>query len=174
MANENAEVDCVPFFDSEKKQIKFEFWYILIVFFIATTTIILIKLTPLPIDQNTKVLMYAALGALLGGWVYCAKWFYRVTAKGKMDQHPFKWQKHKFYWRILAPFLAGLVSFSIYLLATANLTPIVSIDPNSGRGAFGFCFVFGYFSDLTLSRLAVWAESTLLPKKDSSQGSGSG
>ncbi|HCN8739334.1 TPA: hypothetical protein N6597_003587, partial [Escherichia coli] len=99
-----------------------------------------------------------------GGWVYNAKWFYRVTARGKNNQYNFPWESHKFYWRIFIPFLAALVAFCSYTL----LSPDTFVSSIKGHGktkiAFSICFILGYFSDLVLSRLASWAEK-LLPKK---------
>lgn len=155
--------DVVPCFDNVRKQIKFESRYTVCVAASAIVVVILVQLIgihiPSLIDQNTKVLTIAVAGGLLGGWVYCTKWFLRVVSGGKTTgADDLKWEKRKFYWRIFAPHLAGLVAFSMYLLAT-SLIPIGTIDPRSGRAAFAFCFIFGYFSDLTLSGLAGWAES---------------
>lgn len=157
--------DCVPFFVTDKAQIKFEFFYLVALFLCATSIVIVIQLFGeyWGLRHSDKVSLLAIFGGFLGGWVYDAKWFYRVTARGKSDQYGFPWQPHKFYWRILTPFLAALVAFSTFSLAVSEVIPIVMKSGRSGRAAFSFCFVLGYFSDLVLSRLAVWAEK-ILPK----------
>jgi hypothetical protein len=114
-------------------------------------------------EYRNKVFVFALLGGFLGGWVYDTKWFYRVTARGKDDQHKYKWQCHKFYWRVLTPFLSSLVAFVTYVLVASGVFPIVIKGSGAASAAFSICFLFGYFSDLVLSRLAAWAEE-LLPK----------
>lgn len=164
--------DCVPFFDSDKSQIKFEFWY-LVTLFIATC----VAITTIQIFGNRaglshadKLAFFAVLGGFLGGWVYDAKWFYRVTARGKNNQYGFPWQPHKFYWRILTPFLSGIVAFATFLLGTADFLPIAIKNKESARAAFAICFLLGYFSDLVLSRLAAWAEKIIPKAQNDKQG----
>ncbi|MDX2442035.1 MAG: hypothetical protein QNK40_15990, partial [Desulfobacterales bacterium] len=85
-------------------------------------------------------------------------------ARGKNDQYGFPWQPHKFYWRILTPFLSGIVALSTYLLIQADFFPLEVKNKESAKLAFSLCFILGYFSDLVLSRLAAWAES-VIPNK---------
>lgn len=157
--------DCVPFFESDKSQIAFEFWYLVALFSLACGTIIVIQLfgSYAGLRHPDKLALLATLGGFLGGWVYDAKWFYRVTARGKNNQYGFPWQPHKFYWRILTPFLSGIVALATFLLATADFFPITIKNKESARAAFAICFLLGYFSDLVLSRLAAWAEE-IIPK----------
>jgi len=63
----------------------------------------------------------------------------------------------------MTPFLASLVAFSTYLLASADFLPFSLKEKESARTAFAICFLLGYFSDLVLSRLAAWAEK-IVPK----------
>jgi|TARA_Y100000296_G_C5105222_1_gene222184 hypothetical protein len=63
----------------------------------------------------------------------------------------------------MTPFLASLVAFSTYLLASADFFPFSLKEKESARTAFAICFLLGYFSDLVLSRLAAWAEK-IVPK----------
>jgi len=157
--------DCVPFFKSDKSQIVFEFGYLCALFFLACATTIFIQLlgSSAGLLHSDKLALFAALGGFLGGWVYDAKWFYRVTARGKNNQHGFPWQPHKFYWRILTPFLSSIVALATFLLGTADFLPIAIKNKESARAAFAICFLLGYFSDLVLSRLASWAEK-IIPK----------
>lgn len=157
--------DCVPFFENDKSQIIFEFFYLIVLFILACAFTIFIQkeYSSIGFSYSEKTLILAIMGGFFGGWVYDAKWFYRVTARGKNNQYNFLWQPHKFYWRILTPHLAALVAFSTYLLASSDLLPIQIKGASSGKVAFGSSFVLGYFSDLVLSRLAAWAE-TIIPK----------
>lgn len=157
--------DCVPFFKSDKSQIKFEFWYLVTLFTIVCSATLSIQLLgpSTGLIHADKLALFAVFGGFLGGWVYDAKWFYRVTARGKNDQYGFPWQPHKFYWRILTPFLSGIVAFATFLLVTSDFLPIVIKNKESARAAFSICFLLGYFSDLVLSRLAAWAEK-VIPK----------
>ena len=56
----------VPFFESEQKQIKFEFYYLFIVFFICITFLILIhfKISIFDFKGQSKLLVYSAIGGL--------------------------------------------------------------------------------------------------------------
>lgn len=157
--------DCVPFFCDDKVQIKFEFWYLVIIFIAASSAMLYLQILKKStgISHLDKISLFSILGGFFGGWVYDAKWFYRVTARGKNNQYDFPWQPHKFYWRVLTPFLSGIVAFATFLLATSDFLPITIKNKESARAAFAICFLFGYFSDLVLSRLAAWAEK-ILPK----------
>ncbi len=155
--------ECVPFFSSDQNQIRFEFWYLVVLFTLASAVMIFLQFcgNVIGLRHADKLLIFAVFGGFFGGWVYDAKWFYRVTARGKNNQYNFPWQPHKFYWRVLTPFLAGVVAFATFLLATSDFLPIVIKSKNSARSAFAICFLLGYFSDLVLSRLAAWAEKVI-------------
>lgn len=157
--------DCVPFFKEDKNQIIFEFFYLIVIFAIAILLLLSIQLygEEIGINHNNKLMIFSVLGGFLGGWIYDAKWFYRVTARGKNNQYDFPWQPHKFYWRILTPFLSALVAFNTYLLACSDFIPIIIKNKDTAKTAFSLCFLLGYFSDLVLSRLAGWAEK-IVPK----------
>jgi len=157
--------ECVPFFTCDKAQIKFEFYYLIILFVLSSSSVLLLQLFSLNIGINhaDKIALFSLLGGFIGGWVYDTKWFYRVTARGKNDQYNFPWQPHKFYWRILTPFLSAVVAFCTYLLVVSDFLPIQLPSKDSGKLAFSLSFLLGYFSDLVLSRLAAWAEK-VVPK----------
>jgi len=160
--------NCVPFFTSDKAQIRFEFWYLVGLFVSACLATLFIQLCGegFGLKHADKLALFAILGGFFGGWVYDTKWFYRVTARGKNDQYGFPWQPHKFYWRVLTPFLSGIVAFATFLLGTADFLPIAIKNKESAHAAFAICFLLGYFSDLVLSRLAAWAEK-IIPKATS-------
>ncbi|WP_083444834.1 hypothetical protein [Herbaspirillum rhizosphaerae] len=157
--------DCVPFFSTDEAQIKFEFWYLVAIFLLSVGAMLFLQFGNnwLGIRHDDKLVVFAYLGGFLGGWVYDTKWFYRVTARGKNNQYPFRWQPHKFYWRVLTPFLSGLVALATFFLATSDFLPISIKHKDSARAAFATSFLLGYFSDLVLSRLAAWAEK-IIPK----------
>jgi hypothetical protein len=152
--------DCVPFFKKDKSQITFEFFYLVVIFIAACMSVFIlqIKSIELGLTHDNKLALFTLLGGFLGGWVYDAKWFYRVTARGRHDQYGFSWQPHKFYWRVMTPFLSALVAFSTYMLLDSGLFPVELKNKDSAKVAISVCFVLGYFSDLVLSRLAKWAE----------------
>ena len=168
MASENSILEgrgCVPFFKKDQSQIVFEFFYLVFLFFIVCSGVLAIQLygAKYGLQHQDKLILFALAGGFLGGWVYDTKWFYRVTARGKNDQYKFPWQPHKFYWRVFTPFLSSLVALATFMLASSDFLPIAIKSKESAKAAFAICFLFGYFSDLLLSRLASWAEK-IIPK----------
>ena len=157
------ENEIVPFFETNENQIKFEFFYLIVLFFIGCIFTSISQFSSF--SYANKVSLLSILGGFWGGWVYNTKWFYRVTAKGKNNQYNFLWEPHKFYWRIFIPFLAALVAFCSYTIISPNSLILSIKGHGKAKIAFSFCFVLGYFSDSVLNRLAYWAES-LLPKKN--------
>jgi hypothetical protein len=155
--------EVVPYFKTDCGQIKFEFFYLISLFVLGCVLAFLFQFQ-VELNPSDKISVFSMLGGFFGGWVYNAKWFYRVTARGKNNQYNFLWESHKFYWRIFIPFLAALVAFCSYTIISPDT--LVSAIKGHGKAkiAFSICFVLGYFSDLVLSRLASWAEK-LLPKK---------
>lgn len=156
---------CVPFFENDKSQIAFEFAYLVLLLITTCMGLFVLQIygKNFGLEHHDKLILFALGGGFLGGWVYDTKWFYRVTARGKNDQYKFPWQPHKFYWRIFTPFLASLVALATFLLASSDFLPIAIKSKESAKSAFAICFLFGYFSDLLLSRLAAWAEK-IIPK----------
>ena len=163
MENNNIDNELVPFFKSRSQQIKFEFFYLIITFLLSVITIFLIhfKIGIFEVENNSKLLFYALIGGFLGGWTLDAKWFYRTTARGKHNQYKSIWESHKFYWRILIPFLSALIAFIIFILISTDSLPFVIKNKDSGRVAFGFSFLFGYFSDIVMSKFSKWLEATM-------------
>ena len=150
--------DLVPYFKSNRSQIIFEFFYIVVLFLISVTLVILIHLDVFYLDARTKYLAFAAIGGFMGGWTFDAKWFYMVTAKGKDNEKKWNWEYHKFYWRILTPFVAGLLSFALFLLGHSGVVQIRLGYSNSCAAAFSFCYVMGDFSDIVMSKLSKIAQ----------------
>lgn len=146
--------DLVPYFRSNKGQIIFEFIYLIFLLTICVALAIGLHLHILDVPDRTKLLSMAALGGVLGGWTFDAKWFYMVTAKGKDNEKKWSWEYHKFYWRILTPFVSGILSFALYLLGNSGVVKISIGDGESSSAAFSFCFIMGYFSDNLMSKLS--------------------
>lgn len=160
---EPSDDDCVPFFSSDKSQIIFEFCYLVVTLLMvlsATTAVRFYSLNGC-LDHASATVTYAGLGGFFGGWTYDAKWFYRVTARGRDNQYAQTWQRHKFYWRVLIPFVAGAIAFAIFMLISSGNFIVTISDITSGRTAFGLSFFLGYFSDLVLSRIAKWTEQAV-------------
>ena len=155
--------DLVPYFKNHKNQIVFEFFYLVALLLGASYFLFWIQFNPHFMEYKNKVFVFAILGGFFGGWVYDAKWFYRVTARGRSDQCNYLWQPHKFYWRVLTPFLSCIVAFVTYLLIASGMFQLELKNATAASTAFSMCFILGYFSDLVLSRLAAWAEK-VLPK----------
>lgn len=155
----------VPFFERIEVQLKFEFFYLIIVLIIAIISLFFIRQDIfLKFSQESKWYLYAGLGGLLGGWAYDVKWFYRVTGRGKDNQYPWKYEQNKFYWRFFVPFLSAVTGFSFFTLIISGMFPLITIKKISGATAYSFSFVTGYFSDIVYSKLANWFENTLGPK----------
>jgi hypothetical protein len=146
----------VPYFKTNKSQIIFEFFYLVCLFLVAVFFTFLVHVNFFDIDSNTKRYLLAALGAFLGAWTFDAKWFYMVTAKGRDNEKRWTWEYHKFYWRILTPFVGGILSFSLFLLGNSGVIQI-KLGPGattSSAAGFSFCFVMGYFSDVVMTKLS--------------------
>lgn len=134
--------ECVPFFSGKDCQIKFEFFYLVLLFAMivicVSATGVSASLGWLGVSKASSI--YSALGGLLGGWAYDAKWFYRVTARGKHNQYKQTWQQHKFYWRILIPFVAGSIAFAVYALFSSGLFLVRVDHANTAQLGSGLAF----------------------------------
>jgi hypothetical protein len=151
----------VTFIKNTKTQIVFEFCYLIATMILASACLWSIHIGYVTVNSPTRWYLYSLIGGFLGGWAFDAKWFYRVTARGKDTQYPWKWEANKIYWRILIPFISAIVAFSIYLAGISKIIPIVSINIGSGADAFAFSFVMGYFSDTVIGKLAGVSHSLL-------------
>ncbi len=149
----------ISFFKKEQTQIYFEFTYLVLALLSSCTLMLLIYFGILPLLSPQKCYLYSALGGFLGGWTYDAKWFFRVTARGKSGKSPWLWDPNKIYWRLLTPFISSVVGFAVYLSALTDVVPVLSITPLSGKSAFTFSYIAGYFSDIAIGKLADTADS---------------
>jgi len=76
------------------------------------------------------------------------KWMYHSVAKGT-------WNQDRRLWRIFTPLLSAGVGFTIVLLSASRVLPFFGADTvGTNRGALAVGILVGYFSDLTLSRMA--------------------
>lgn len=146
-------------FKDPVNQVYFEFIYLVALLAIASVLLLLLyNGSPLFNWADNKSYFYSIIAAFLGGWTYDAKWFYLSTSMGKSNEfEAFKWSPNKFYWRMLIPFISAILGFSFYILVKANLIPFMTLG-NSNIQAFGFSFAFGYFSEVTVEKIASWVK----------------
>lgn len=157
------------FFKDDKSQIKFEFTYLLVLLAMCSLALFVLYIIPIEyFNTSSKKYLYSIIGAFMGGWAYDAKWFYRVTAKGKDNQYKTGWEPNKFYWRILTPFLSSIVGFAFYIIVISRIIPFIVINSNSNTTALGFSFIFGYFSDMAIGKMSDWVCKILGNKEEPS------
>lgn len=139
-----------------RKAIRVEFIYVLIITLLAPVSIAITSFgwprAWLHLDMPTWVHVqhysYAWLGGLFGGSLFTMKWLYHSVAKGS-------WHQDRRLWRIFTPLLSAGVGFTIVLLSATRVLPLFGADTvGTNGGALGVGVLVGYFSDLTLSRLA--------------------
>jgi hypothetical protein len=90
---------------------------------------------------------------LLGGTVFCLKWWYHSIAKGI-------WNLDRRAWRIAVPWQGALVAVFVHVLFKSDLLGFLNptaLDKIHNILAFGF--IVGYFSDSAIAKLAEIAES---------------
>ena len=137
-----------------KLQVWLEFYILLFYLMAALTVLGIIKFNCLiSVNDSDKAFIYAFIGGFLGGWSFVVKWFVRVSAKGRNDQYDYKWGSHKFFWRVLTPMYSSIVAFALYVMAISDFLPIINLESNSGKAAFGFAFLTGYFVDHLIGML---------------------
>ncbi|TAJ13097.1 hypothetical protein DMA11_10555 [Marinilabiliaceae bacterium JC017] len=168
-------------FGCEKKQTYFEFGYLSVLFVITILLLFSIYCNWIKLPSHfNKHFAYSAIGAFLGGWCFDVKWFYRAVAYSKeikrynidkTDKNSeekggiFKWEFNRFYWRLLTPFASLVVGFGTFCIVTSGLIPFIEVNCTSGKSAFGFSFIFGYFSDLAIGKMADWGNQLLKKQK---------
>ena len=122
------------------------------------------------LNKNTVRYTYAFLGALLGGWTYDVKWFYKSVANAGLgmdcscgryaretnEEHK-KWTPKRFYWRIFTPFVSAVFGFAVYsLIMSGIIFPQIRNSEMDSLAHFGVPYIIGLFADLIYSRLATW------------------
>ena len=56
--------DCVPYFDTDKGQIIFEFWYLVVLLLVAAAMMISVQFNILGMEYKNKVFVYALSGGV--------------------------------------------------------------------------------------------------------------
>lgn len=93
-------------------------------------------------------LVHAALGGLLGGTIFSAKWLIHVVAKGL-------WNIDRRFWRLLTPYLSASLSLCFVAMMASGLVVVVNEDSmQSVWVCFGLGFLIGYFSDNATAKLS--------------------
>jgi hypothetical protein len=92
--------------------------------------------------------LYAWLGGMLGGTLFCMKWLYHSVAKEI-------WNQDRRLWRLFTPHLSAGLSFAFIALAASDLIPIIDVRRiSSPTASLGMAFLVGYFSDNATAALA--------------------
>jgi hypothetical protein len=97
----------------------------------------------------------AWLAGLLGGTVFTTKWLYHSVAHGF-------WHEDRLLWRLFTPHLSAAFAFGLFALVTSGLIDLIDAPAvRSPAATVGIAFLFGYFSDFTVARLAKTARQLL-------------
>jgi hypothetical protein len=98
---------------------------------------------------------FAWSAGLLGGAVFTTKWLYHSVAHGF-------WHQDRLLWRLVTPHLSAAFAFGLVTLATSGLLDFLDAEAlKTAPAMVGFAFLLGYFSDLTVARLAKTARQML-------------
>lgn len=112
--------------------------------------------------QNCRpflVYLAALVTGILGGCSYGIKWMYHSVAKQI-------WHEDRRLWRLLTPFLSGVVSLFMVLLMSSGLLQIFDKEfMQRPIAIIAFSFIAGYFSDKALAKMAELAD-TLFGRTD--------
>jgi hypothetical protein len=139
-----------------QRAIRLEVAYVLFLSFFAPVLMAIIDFgwprAWLNLDMATWVraqhYSFAWLGGLLGGSLFTMKWMYHSVAKGT-------WNQDRRLWRIFTPLLSAGVGFTVVVLSAARVLPVFGEDVvSTNPGALAVGILVGYFSDLTMSRIA--------------------
>ena len=138
---------------------RFESWYILMVLLFALGGLVAVGvggvdrlLIYLGMDKSllavARQYQWLALGGLLGGVVYSAKWLYHAVAKGL-------WHEDRKIWRYLSPWISVGTTVGVGALLVAGFlkVPVDATTTPSGSMHLGLGFLIGYFSDMFLAKM---------------------
>lgn len=104
------------------------------------------------LDRQLLKWIAVALSGLLGGVAFDLKWLYHSVARGL-------WSQDRCLWRIIVPFISGIVSVFLAFMIVSGIIPFIKGDSfNSLYFSLGFGFLFGYFSDSVLAALKKFAD----------------
>lgn len=157
-------------FKSDHGQQWFEFSYLVLVLIVCVISVIVVSCDYFSMLPEVKVMLFSAVGGVLGGWAFDAKWFYRVTARGKDNQYKLHWEEHKIFWRLLVPVISGVVAVAFYCLLSTGVISFLKFDGVSGRYSFAISFLLGYFSDATISKMGDLINTLFGDKPEKAEG----
>jgi hypothetical protein len=100
-----------------------------------------------PRDRSFLLALTVALSGTVGGTAFALKWLYHSVAK-------WTWNKDRVWWRLIVPFLSGILSFFVSAMISAGIVSVFNAEFFQGfYGALGGGFFIGYFSDNVLAAL---------------------
>lgn len=100
-----------------------------------------------PRDRSFLLGLTVALSGIVGGTAFSLKWLYHSVAK-------WAWNTDRVFWRLIVPFLSGILAFFVAAMITAGIVSVFNADFFSNfYGALGGGFFIGYFSDNVLAAL---------------------
>lgn len=88
---------------------------------------------------------YYSLAGMIGGLTFDIKYLYRCVARGQ-------WNQDRRLWRILSPFIAMSVAFSIGAMIDSSLLSFTSKTNNTTFISIGF--LSGYFADRAVGKMS--------------------
>lgn len=154
--------------DEARKWIWIEAWYLIVLSLAALTGFFYILYWldhPLPsaagADSTSSngppfmVCIGALISGVLGGCSFGIKWLYHSVAKAK-------WNEDRRLWRFLTPPLSGVVAmFMVFFIASGLLQIFDKEFIQRPLSILAFSFLFGYFSDRALAKMAELADTLL-------------
>lgn len=100
-----------------------------------------------PRDRSILLAVTVALSGIVGGTAFALKWLYHSVAK-------WTWNKDRVWWRLIVPFLSGILAFFVSAMITAGIVSVFNAEFfKNFYGALGGGFFIGYFSDNVLAAL---------------------
>jgi hypothetical protein len=153
--------------DAAWRQIWIELSFLLVLMFFCSAALVYIgaaltfdrnatevhlPLTSIVLDRSFLRWLAVAFAGMLGGTSFDLKWLYHSVAKGL-------WNQDRVLWRIIVPFISGIVSVFLAFMIVSGIVPFLKADSfKSLYFGLGFGFLFGYFSDSVLAALKKFAD----------------
>lgn len=108
-------------------------------------------ITLVPVYVGFALVAFAGGG--LGGTVFGLKWLYHSVAKAL-------WNLDRRFWRLFTPWISAVLAIAVTSLVAGDVVSF--LDPAASRlpsSVFGLSFLVGYFSDITIGKLAEVAQA---------------
>lgn len=116
-------------------------------------TTLQIPLLGITIHREILQWCLVVLSGMVGGIVFDLKWLYHSVAKQM-------WSRDRVLWRIIVPFVSGIVSVFLAFIVLSGLIPLIRTEAfRTTYFALGFGFLFGYFSDNVIAALQNFAKT---------------